>query len=159
MEKHLAYQIKVNESSKLITEIRTGLGVITKTPTEINNEFKEFYTKLCTSEVSGETKEIDNFFEKLLIPTINEDHKKTLEAPLLLEEILRAIESLQNSKASGPDGYTSEFYKMFAAPLLLEVCNEALQNGSPPNNFLSSLNFSNSQTRQRSVRSIVLQTY
>lgn len=42
---------------------------------------------------------------------------------------------MQNGKASGPDGFPSEFYKKFAnqlTPILLSVFNESFTTGSLP---------------------------
>ncbi len=44
--KYLAHQIRVSETSKLITEIRMGSGCITKDQLEINKELKQFYMKI-----------------------------------------------------------------------------------------------------------------
>lgn len=46
-----------------------------------------------------------------------------------------AIKSMQSGKAPGPDGYGTEFYKTFwgkLAPILLDMFNESLENGSLP---------------------------
>lgn len=68
------------------------------------------------------------FFNKFNVPTISPE-KVELENPITVQEIQQAINNIQNSKAPGPDGYTSEFYTAFKdqiSPLLLEVYNEVL---------------------------------
>uniref|UniRef100_A0A8C7XNT8 Reverse transcriptase domain-containing protein n=1 Tax=Oryzias sinensis TaxID=183150 RepID=A0A8C7XNT8_9TELE len=55
------------------------------------------------------------------------DQQQTLERHISVAEILMAIGSLQNGKAPGPDGFPSDFYKVFAnklAPLLCMVFAE-----------------------------------
>lgn len=48
--KLLARQIKEEAASRLITEIRTDSGQITTDPKIINDTFKNFYSKLYSSE-------------------------------------------------------------------------------------------------------------
>ncbi|XP_041424948.1 uncharacterized protein LOC121395456 isoform X2 [Xenopus laevis] len=64
-------------------------------------------------------------------------------AKITEEEVKLAIESLQNKKAPGPDGLTSEFYKTFKdllAPALVEVFNNCLEEDDlPPSMQFSSL--------------------
>lgn len=81
---------------------------------------------------------MDDFFDNLDIPSINERDKKLLEESITLEEVGIAIQSLQSSKAPGPDGYTPEFYKKFLAdiaPLFLDVFNESFERGLLPATF------------------------
>uniref|UniRef100_A0A8C4TCL9 Reverse transcriptase domain-containing protein n=1 Tax=Erpetoichthys calabaricus TaxID=27687 RepID=A0A8C4TCL9_ERPCA len=42
-----------------------------------------------------------------------------LDKPLTLSELLDTINSLQNEKAPGPDGYPAELYKTFSVKLAL----------------------------------------
>lgn len=64
-----------------------------------------------------------------MIPTISISHKDLLDKPITTSEVDKARQSMQSSKAPGPDGYTSELYKAFktqVSPLILDVLNEAL---------------------------------
>ena len=52
-----------------------------------------------------------------------------------MDEVKEAIRSMQSGKAPGSDGYGTEFYKTFSdklAPILLDMFNESLANGSLP---------------------------
>ncbi|KAI9999450.1 hypothetical protein NQD34_018194 [Periophthalmus magnuspinnatus] len=134
----LASQIKEQQASRSIIEVRTGLRQITTDPKEINDMFKQYYSKLYTSESKGDSKLVNNFFENLSIPQVSDDHRAMLEKSITLGEIKEAILKMQNSKAPGPDGYTVEFYKTFKdqiSPMLLEVFNEALIRGLLPPSF------------------------
>ncbi len=138
MGKILAQQIKKQTASRLITEIRTDSGQVTRDPQKINDTFKYFYKKLYTSESKTNPTLIDMFFDKMSIPAIILENLEQLEKPITKQEIEQAINSMQNSKAPGPDGYTSEFYKAFKeqiSKLLLDVFNEALHRGSLPPTF------------------------
>lgn len=75
---------------------------------------------------------IEHFFEKLKVPTVSVRHKELLDKPITTSEVEQAIQNMQNSKAPGPDSYTSEFYKAFktqVSPLLLDVLNDTLIKG------------------------------
>lgn len=63
-------------------------------------------------------------------PKLNECARDELEEPFTLSEILEAIKSFSNGKASGPDGFGVEFYKVNAntiAPLLLRMVNHSIE--------------------------------
>lgn len=138
MGKILAQQIKKQTASRMITEIRTDSGQVTRDLQGINDTFKCFYKKLYTSESKKNPTLIDMFFDKMSIPTISLENLEQLEKPITKQEIEQVINSMQNSKAPGPDGYTSEFYKAFKEQisiLLLDVFNEALHRGSLPPTF------------------------
>lgn len=133
--KLLAQQIKEEAASRLITEIRTDSGQTTTDPKIINDTFKNFYSKLYSSESKNDSNLIEIFFDNLQIPTINLENKKLLEQPISNLEIKQAIQCMQNSKCPGPDGYSVEFYKAFInqiSTLLLSVYDEALTTGSLP---------------------------
>jgi len=136
--KVLARQVRESAASRLITEIRTCSGLVTVNQQEINEEFKQFYSRLYSTESAGDPTLIDGFLDKLDIPSITLEDKEHLEEAITLEEIQQAIRNMQSSKAPGPDGYTAEFYKTFIeliSPLLLEVFNESLRTGLLPPTF------------------------
>lgn len=134
----LAHQIRLTEALRHITEICTSSGNITKDRSEINQEFKQFFAKLYTTESTDTARTIKEYFDNLNIPSISQDDMRMLEKPITLEEITLAIRSLRGLKAPGPDGYTAEFYKTFTVeivPLLLKVFNESAERGSLPATF------------------------
>ena len=58
------------------------------------------------------------------------EHKESLDSELSLNELTRAVDSMQNNKAPGADGLPEEFYTIFWEELkapLLEMYNESLQ--------------------------------
>jgi len=109
--RQLAHQIRISEASRFINEIHTGSGNITKDQSEINQEFKQFYSKLYTTETAANSGIIQEFFDDLETPSICQEDRDLLEEPITLEEVPLAIRNLQGSKAPGPDGYSPEFYK------------------------------------------------
>ena len=133
--KLLASQLRHKAASRIISQIRLPDSSSTQDHQAINNCFKEFYTKLYSSDSAPDRNLLDTFFSNLNIPTIDSDSKERLEQNLTLEEINNSIMSLQSGKAPGADGFPTDFYKKFKdklAPLLLSVYEEALENNIFP---------------------------
>lgn len=75
------------------------------------------------------------FLNNLETPTISTELNLELDKPFLLEEVVSSIQSMQNIKSPGPDGYPNEYFKRFSnklAPLLLEMFNDAISIDSLP---------------------------
>lgn len=127
MGKILAQQIKKQTASRMITEIRTDSGQVTRDLQGINDTFKCFNKKTLYFRIQEKSHTHRYVFDKMSIPTISLENLEQLEKPITKQEIEQAINSMQNSKAPGPDGYTSEFDKAFKEQisiLLLDVFNE-----------------------------------
>ena len=78
---------------------------------------------------------MENLFSKIELPTISEEQRSLLNAPITEEEIMFAIKNLQNGKTPGPDGFCSEFYKEFHGLILeplLDMFNHSFSNDQLP---------------------------
>lgn len=131
----LARYIKQREAQSTIAAIRTEGGAATRDHTEINMTFREFYAKLYSSETQVSQQEMHAFLNSLTLPTLSVSQVDLLDAPITKEEIVDVISGLPSSKAPGPDGFTAEFFKVYAeelSPLLLQMYSEALDKGSLP---------------------------
>lgn len=67
--------------------------------------------------------------------SLKQDDREALRRPVTKEELFKTIQSLQNSKAPGPDGYGPESYKKFAELVtdpLLRMYTESFERGYPP---------------------------
>uniref|UniRef100_A0A3P9LWP5 Reverse transcriptase domain-containing protein n=1 Tax=Oryzias latipes TaxID=8090 RepID=A0A3P9LWP5_ORYLA len=109
-------------------------GNVTDNPKNIANYCSDFYTKLYESKYCEET---SNLFLQSLTDTkvIEPDLKEFCDKPLLLHEVISAIEHLKLNKSPGTDGLTSEFYKTFSeqlSPFLLHLFLESLNNNFLP---------------------------
>lgn len=132
--KLLAHQIRQSSSSRHINQINTNTGT-TIDPQSINNQFRDFYASLYSSECLNNETQYEHFFNSLDIPSINPDEASSLDTPFTINELRSALMCMQNGKCPGPDGFPAEFYKTFAdvlSPLLLNMFNESLKNGSLP---------------------------
>lgn len=126
----LAYQLRQTSSSHQIPQIRTSSGS-TIDPKKINDEFKDFYVLLYTSENTSDSSHLDSFFNSLHIPTLHPDFVDDLERNITIEELATAAKSMQCGKCPGPDGYTAEFYKAFLhklAPILIDMFNDSFES-------------------------------
>lgn len=78
---------------------------------------------------------MDNFFSSLDLPSLSEEQKDLLNAPISKQEVLNAINGLQSGKAPGPDGLSSEVYQEFQDLLvdpLLNMLNDYFERGVLP---------------------------
>uniref|UniRef100_A0A803TP25 Reverse transcriptase domain-containing protein n=1 Tax=Anolis carolinensis TaxID=28377 RepID=A0A803TP25_ANOCA len=69
------------------------------------------------------------------IPRITEKQREILNREISEEEISRAIKRLPANKAPGPDGLTSQYYKIFQDILIIplqKVMNSILEGKNPP---------------------------
>ena len=109
--KHISQK---KEQSQTIAALCDAQGSCIYDNKLINDTFKIFYHDLYSTEQPGDASVLmDEFFDQLNLPTIPSEHKLALNSPISREEVFNAIGTLQNGKAGGPDGYSSEFYKVF----------------------------------------------
>lgn len=133
--KILAHQLHQKTANHVIAEIQDESGIKHRDHGEINSCFHKYYSKLYSSESACDNSLFDSFFEKLEIPKVSNEMSVDLEEAFSIEELTRAVNSLQTGKSPGPDGFTSEFYKKFIkqlAPLLLSVFEESFVSGILP---------------------------
>ncbi|KAL2926680.1 LINE-1 retrotransposable element ORF2 protein, partial [Bienertia sinuspersici] len=104
-----------------VLEIKDKNGEVNSDPDSINKAFEEFYTDLLgianSSRVSIK-QEIVN-----LGACINEEQASSLTRDFTNTEIKKALFSIPGSKAPGPDGFNSTFYKEALPYVSDEVCN------------------------------------
>lgn len=102
-------QLHQSAASHLITQISTSVGSSVN-PLTINDEFRNFYASLYTSESIAEVAQFDNFFNSFNMPCIDPDISSNLIGPLTLDEI-NALSLMQNGKCPVPDGFPAEFFQ------------------------------------------------
>lgn len=78
---------------------------------------------------------MEAFFSELDLPTISQNQKSKLNAPISASELCEAIQILRSGKAPGSDGLGSEFYKEFQNILLepmMNMFNHSFECGTLP---------------------------
>lgn len=73
--------------------------------------------RLYTQPDAADEESITTFLEGLELPSIGEEDNEFLNSEITAEELELAISGTKNCKASGSDGFPSEFYKIFRQEL------------------------------------------
>jgi hypothetical protein len=144
-----AHQIRKSEASRLIPQIRTLSGATTVIHKEINDQFKQFYSALYSSESPQDPLLIDSVFNGLNMPSIDTDSHDCLEEEFTPEEIATAVKS---GKSPGPDGFPTKFKGRFLV-CFAHSCLDYLQCALIPQSyrlvFISGFNFITIKEKQR----------
>jgi len=136
--KLLAWQIKKETSDKFIHSILTEDGRLLDNSPSINAEFKQFYENLYKTEQDADNIGAKRFMDGITLPKLQDEDRDLLDADISEMEVFKAINSLQNNKTPGPDGFPVEYYKAFSKKLLTPLTNmitEALQNKKLPDSL------------------------
>lgn len=115
--KLLANQLRGFRAKQLIPGIRTDSGCTTSDQKLINEKFQIFYSNLYSSDCTADVTAMETFFSNLNMPSLSQDLRHSLEAPITQKEIIAAITSMQSGKSPGPDGLSSDFLKKFSVEL------------------------------------------
>ena len=102
---------KRNYNKKTISELRLQDESTTNNENVILDQIETFYKNLYTSEGNFSDEVCDLFDRNLEIPTLRDEERDNLEGPLTYDKCRKALETFQNDKAPGEDGFTIEFYK------------------------------------------------
>lgn len=78
---------------------------------DIKGEFLLFYQNLFSFEDSPSSQDAREICRSLIPKRIAEDDSLALKRPISVEEIEKAIRTLKDDKALGPDGLLIKFYK------------------------------------------------
>ena len=81
--------------------------------TVILEQTANYYRNLYTSDLTFSETAYDSFTNNVESPKLSEDEPETLEGPLTYEECKKILETFQNDKAPGKDGFTVEIYNYF----------------------------------------------
>ena len=104
---------KARANGKVMDSLLTEDGKIITEQAEILTEQVKFYKNIYTKTKEFDETLAQNFVNNVHIPTISNDQRDELETDLLESEVGRALNSLNNNSAPGPDGITNCFLKFF----------------------------------------------
>lgn len=94
-----------------------------------------YYEKLYQSAAPS-SGDIDKFLDSInLNMTLSDEHRKLMDAMVTESELTATLKMMKNNKATGRDGFPSEFYKLFSPKLvqrLLDTFNYVLEKGVMP---------------------------
>ncbi|XP_074291686.1 uncharacterized protein LOC141618470 [Silene latifolia] len=100
--------IKHRRMKNRVNQVKTQNGILCQTQQHIHDAFQDFYVNLLGS--SKPVAPINHgIVRKGACLTI--EHKKLLLQPVTDEEVRAVMFSIPGTKAPGPDGYSSQFFK------------------------------------------------
>ena len=141
---------KRNYNRKTITVLRIEGETTTNNESQILEAIEKYYNELYASVNYTQEIDVDEFTEYLKIPKSTDTDRDRIEGSLSYEECKKALDTFQNNKAPGEDGFTVEFYMVFffsicwTTTLLLVSMQPTMQM--------------NSQRRWLAIRTIKLKT-
>lgn len=94
-----------------IPAMKNTQGKLTYIPKDINQILENKSTNLYSPDPIDRDQAQD-FLDQVPLPKLDQAFLKQINTPITLSEVTTAISTLANGKAPGPDGFTSEFYKM-----------------------------------------------
>ena len=72
-----------------------------------------YYSNLYNSQTTALKDSFEIFTESMEIPKLDDVERVSLDGPLTYEECKKSLETFENGKSPGEDGFTVEFYKHF----------------------------------------------
>ena len=76
-------------------------------------QIESVYEELYSTEMTFSHKDSDELIKDLKITRLLKDVREKCEGLLTFEECKKSLETFQNGKSSGEDGFTAEFYVFF----------------------------------------------
>ena len=101
-----------NTINKLHVQSSNGLAEI-KSQNEVQAHIKHYYASIFSCNQSKSQNECKAFLDKVNLPKLSLNDQILLDQLLKIEEMTKALKSMENSKSPGNDGLTVEFYKFF----------------------------------------------
>lgn len=109
--KLLSNLLKGHHPPTIITRLKTSLGTSVTSGHDISQVLQAFYGDLY-ARANADDNARCRFWDKVQVPVLTQDQADTLTAPITIEEISLAIKKLKHNKAPGPDGLSTDFYKL-----------------------------------------------
>ena len=134
--KLLAWRLRKQQAENTIHKIRDPVTKkITTSIDGIQTAFENYYTSLYSQKEHSNETTILEFLNSLDLPVLGKEMNDKLVSPITVEEIEKAITSLNANKSPGTDGFPPEWYKSIKEhllPLLVTCFNYVLKEGSLP---------------------------
>lgn len=143
--KLLANQLEIKIAKQQIPYIiHHASGAWLTNPKDIADAFSHYYCSLYYLRTDANIPQpsftdIQKCLSSISLPNLAPTDLSQLNDPISVSEVCDAIKSLPRGKAPGPDGYLSEYYKLFAdtlAPYILRVYHKAITTASFPLDML-----------------------
>lgn len=134
--KILARRLQKERNENTIFRIKDpDSGELLYSQEQLQRTFEKYYKTLYTQLPVEDAQQMDVFLTSLNLPTLSEEQNDILTAEITERELKGAISRLKPNKTPGPDGYSSEWYKVFSnelLPSLLKSFNSVLKDFKMP---------------------------
>jgi exonuclease III len=123
---------KARANAKIMDRLKTSDGATVVNQHDILKEQTSFYSAIYKKKGDFNENKANDFIRGATIPHISDEQKSDLETELTLNEITRALSTMKNGSAPGPDGLTTSFLKFFwskIAGLVMDSFNAAYLKG------------------------------
>ena len=114
---------KKNYNKKVISELKRSDGKIIVNDQDIMTDIQTFYENLYSSNIDHSSNAFIDFGRDLQFAKLSDEKKSNLDGEITLEECEKILNTFQNGKSPGDDGYTAEFYKQFFSLLGQDLVN------------------------------------
>ena len=112
-----------NCNKKVISELKRSDGKIIVNDQDIMTDIQTFYENLYSSNIDLSSNAFIDFGRDLQFAKLSDEEKSNLDGKIMLEECEKILNTFQNRKSPGDDGYTAEFYKQFFSLLGQDLVN------------------------------------
>nr|XP_033799899.1 uncharacterized protein LOC117360313 [Geotrypetes seraphini] len=109
----LANLVRPPRTRQVILSIRDSKSTCYTQERQIQQQFVQFYESLYANRPFSDAAR-DAFFQGLRLPRLMDDQVEQLNTPISSDEVLLGIKKLKLTKAPGPDGFGSEYYKILS---------------------------------------------
>ena len=137
-EKPNKYFLNLESSRKtkqVIRELYNKDDILVNSPENILIEISDFYKTLMNEPIEDNVKGSEAFLNTFLTdvnhPTLNEEEKRLLDSPILIEQLHEALKRLNRDSSPGSDGLTPQFYLSFWNIIkqpLFDCFNDSIEN-------------------------------
>ena len=104
---------KKNYNKKVISQLKRSDGKTIVNEQDIMTAIQTFYENLYSSHIDHSSNGFHDFVRDLQFAKLPDEKKINLDGEITLEECETILNTFQNGKSPGDDGYTAEFYKQF----------------------------------------------
>lgn len=77
----LAWQLKTEESNRIVSSVEETTGRISNNPSEINDAFKKYYRGLYTAQPSNDMSAIDSFHPPINLLSLSNELSESMSKP------------------------------------------------------------------------------
>lgn len=100
---------------------------------EINETFKNYFKELYINNVDHLDNDFTEFFSAINLPILSLEDIKTLDSPITLSDLWKAVQNTNKGCTPGLDRIAVELYLVLwdiLGPIWLDTLNYAIENGA-----------------------------